>query len=135
MKKIFFIPFLFSMLILSGCSENEDSSNKPTTSDEKEWLDVNIVGTWKATDTWNGISGIWADTSLGWPDAQFEFKSDGTVEVADFNVDEGVSDYEVGYEDYSTYIVINGHKRTVMSIDESTESMTLYNYAKLKKIN
>lgn len=135
MKKIFLITLLLSVFMMSGCSDNEGDFDNPTISEEKEWLDANIVGVWKATDTWNSISGIWADTSSGWPNAKFEFKADGTVEVTDFNLDEGVSDYEVGYEDYSTYIVINGHRRTVFSLDVSTKSMTLFNYAKLKKID
>ena len=99
----------------------------------KEWLDENIIGVWEVTHLWNAISGIWVDANWGYSDAKFTFNPDKTVKIENFDIDNGTWNYNIASEDYTTFIVINDVKRMVFSLNMNDKTLTLYNYAKLKK--
>lgn len=131
MKNIILIFSILSMLFTS-CSSDNERENIYIDKD-KEWLDENIIGAWEVTHLWNGISGIWAGTDWGYSDAKITFNPDKTVKIENLDIDNGTLNYNIVSEDYTTFIVINNVKRMVFSLNMNNKTLTLYNYAKLKK--
>ncbi len=133
MKKILILT-VFTLLLLSCSSDN--NNNEIVNNDEYEWLKDNLAGEWEVTDLWNSISGgLWVDSSMGFSDCSFNFKSDNKVIITDFNIDNGTCEYFLYIKNNSIYIKINGSERMVFSIDKKNKSITIYNYAKMKKMN
>lgn len=133
MKKILFLLVIF----FTACSSEDDEKYKPAdlnSKEYKEWLDKNLVGTWRVTEVWNSISGIWVDANYGFKESVFTFKANGTVDISNFNMDNGSSVYKVHIKDNAAYIEINGTDRGVSTIDYQKPKLTLFNYAKLEKV-
>lgn len=137
MKKILLLLAMLPMMFFTACSSDDDEKYEPAdlnSKEYKEWLDKNLVGTWKVTDVWNSISGVWVDASYGFKDSSFTFKANKTVDIVNFNIDNGSSIYKVHIKDNAAYIEINGTDRGVLTIDYKTPKLTLFNYGKLEKV-
>lgn len=134
MKKLLLIlTLLFPLLVATSCGGDNDEPEVPKLVPDAEvsWLKANIEGEWFANKLYNGISGQWTSTSLGYSKNKFVFTG-SELTISDFSKLNGVHSYSLKTEP-TLQIIIDGDAYTITSVDVSNKQVTIANLAKLEK--
>ena len=125
MKKLLWI--LAFVPLLASCSKNNEDSNL---NKEYQWVVENIDGTWSEISYYN--SSYNSSISIH-PNFRSKYIFKGNIlDIIESNGETKHLSFEV-INEMVTYIVIDGKKYLVASVNEQEEVITLYRYKQLKK--
>lgn len=139
MKGLFLTLVLALPLLFTGCFSGPQEPDESMRGTDYDWVWHNLQGHWHADyyvdgDRWRESDSV-TDRDKDFSNNLITFNSNGTVLVENFVNHNGTWSYDITPTEFGhCYVHFGQEKFLVIGLDKSAATMTLANFAKIRKL-